>query len=249
MQTFTSGGEKVVTEQVPLFQMVRRKPLGNGAARTFLSVFTLLYGIVIMAMPVIAAENAPLKIVALGDSLTAGYLLPADKAFPPVLARALKERGHAVEIINAGVSGDTTAAGLERLGWAVPQDADAVIVELGANDALRGLSATAARDNLDKILTALKAQKSEILLAGMHAPRNLGEAYVAAFDAMFAELAQKHDALLYPFFLERIALKANLNLADGIHPNEKGVEEIVAGILPKVEELIARVKAKRAAGG
>ncbi|MEQ1648239.1 MAG: arylesterase [Hyphomicrobiaceae bacterium] len=198
-----------------------------------------------MSLPANADSTGPIKIVAFGDSLTAGYLLPADKGFAPVLARVLKSRGHDVEIINAGVSGDTTAAGLERLAWAVPPNADAVIVELGANDALRGLSPQAARNNLDKILATLKAQKSDILISGMRAPRSLGDNYVNAFDPIFADLAQKYGAILHPFFLERIALKANLNLSDGIHPNEKGVEEIVADILPKVEELIARVKARR----
>ena len=200
------------------------------------------------AQPLAAAEaDAPIKIAAFGDSLSAGFQLSPDQAFPAQLDRALKAKGHKVEVFNAAVSGDTTAAGLDRLAWAVPEDTDAVIVELGANDALRGLDTKAARANLDAIITRLKAQKADVLLAGMKAPRNLGAPYVDAFDAIFPELAAKHGVLLYPFFAEKIALKAELNLADGMHPTAKGVAEIVADILPKVEALIGQVKARRAA--
>ena len=193
------------------------------------------------------ANDKPVKIVAFGDSLTAGYLLAASEAFPAVLGRALSARGHKVEMINAGVSGDTTAGGRDRIAWAVPPDADAVILELGANDALRGLNPTAARTNLETIITSLKAQKADVLLAGMLAPKSLGEPYAKVFDAIFPDLAAKHGLLLYPFFMEKIILRAELNLSDGLHPNAKGVEAIVADILPKVEELIARVKARRTA--
>lgn len=199
-----------------------------------------------LAVNLMAAPAAkPIKIVAFGDSLTAGYMLPQSDAFPAKLQKALVARGHAVEIINAGVSGDTTAAGLDRIGWAVPADADGVIVELGANDVLRGLDPAAARANLDKILATLKAQKAEVLIAGMKAPGNLPPAYVTAFDAIFPDLAKTYDALLYPFFIEKIAMNARLNLADGLHPNAKGVDAIVADILPKVEELIGRIEKRR----
>jgi acyl-CoA thioesterase-1 len=191
------------------------------------------------------AQEKPVKLVAFGDSLTAGYGLAAADAFPSRLQRELAARGYKVEVFNAGVSGDTTAAGLDRLAWAVPGDADGVIVELGANDALRGLDPAAARANLDKILATIRAQGPEILLAGMRAPRNLPAIYVSSFDAIFPELAAKHGALLYPFFLETIALKPELNLADGIHPNARGVAAIVTDILPKVEELLARIKARK----
>lgn len=188
----------------------------------------------------------PITLVALGDSLTAGYQLPASKAFPVQLEVALKARGHAVTVINAGVSGDTTAAGLDRLAWAVPPDADAVIVELGANDALRGLDPKEARVNLDKILTQLAADKRDLLLAGMVAPTNLPATYRDIFDRMYPELAAKHGALLYPFFIAKTALQPKLNLADGLHPTAEGVALIVEDILPKVEELLARVRARRA---
>ncbi len=191
------------------------------------------------------AQSKPITIVALGDSLSAGYQLPVTKAFPVQLEAALKARGHAVTVINAGVSGDTSAAGLDRLAWAVPPEADAVIVELGANDALRGLDPAAARVNIDKILSTLNADKRELLVAGMRAPLNMPPAYRDSFDRIFPELAAKYGALLYPFFLEKIALQPKLNLPDGIHPTAEGVALIVADILPKVEELIVRVKARR----
>ncbi len=188
-----------------------------------------------------------MQIVAFGDSLSAGYGLKADEAFPAQLERALKARGHDVVVINAGVSGDTTAAGLDRLEWSVPAGADAVIVELGANDALRGLAPAQALKSLDTIIATLKGRRMDVLLAGMRAPRNLGEPYTKAFDAIFPDLAAKHDALLYDFFLDRIALKPEFNLADGLHPNAKGVAEIVIGILPSVEKLIGRVKQRQSA--
>ena len=191
-------------------------------------------------------KAAPIRIVVFGDSLVAGFQLKASDAFPAQLERALKARGHVVEVINAGVSGDTTAAGLERLGWAMPDRADAVILELGANDALRGLDPGRAKANLDKIMAKVKADGAEVLLAGMIAPRNLGETYAKAFNGMYAELAKKHGALLYPFFLDGVALNGDLNLGDGIHPNSRGVAEITKRMLPVVEELIARVRARQA---
>jgi acyl-CoA thioesterase-1 len=193
-------------------------------------------------------KAAPLRIVVLGDSLVAGLQLKTSDAFPAQLERALKARGHQVEVVNAGVSGDTTAAGLERLRWAVPEGTDAVIVELGANDALRGLDPARAKANLDSIIAAVKAGGAEVLVAGMLAPRNLGPDYARSFDAIFPALAAKHGTLLYPFFLDGVALDAQLNLGDGMHPNPKGVAEITRRILPLAEELIARVRARQAAG-
>ena len=195
-----------------------------------------------------ASPGQPLRIVVLGDSLVAGFGIKPSDAFPAQLERALKERGHAVEVINAGVSGDTTAGGLERVGWAVPERTGAVILELGANDALRGLDPGRAKANLDKIITTLKAGGAEVLLAGMLAPRNMGEAYTRAFDAIYPELAAKHGLILYPFFLDGVAMNAKLNLDDGLHPNSRGVAEITKKILPSVEQLIERVRAKQAAG-
>jgi acyl-CoA thioesterase-1 len=192
--------------------------------------------------------KGPLRVVVLGDSLAAGFQLKASDAFPAQLERALKTRGHQVEVINAGVSGDTTAAGLERLRWAVPDKTDAVIVELGANDALRGLDPAKAKANLDGIITAVKAGGAEVLLAGMLAPGNMGADYARAFDAIYPALAKKHGVPLYPFFLDGVALDAQLNLSDGMHPNPKGVAEIVRRILPMVEELIGRVRTRQTAG-
>ena len=188
------------------------------------------------------AEAGTPVIVALGDSLTAGFGLPQDKAFPAQLEKALKARGQDVKVINAGVSGDTAAAGLARLDWALHEDASAVIIELGANDALQGLDPAATKATLEKIIADLKGRGLPILLAGMEAPRNLGKDYVEQFRAMYADLAQRYDLILYPFFLDGVALDDGYLLDDGLHPNAAGVERIVEGILPKVEELLAKTK-------
>lgn len=190
------------------------------------------------------AADKPVKIVVLGDSLSAGYGLAAQDAFPTKLAVALKAKGHAVELINAGVSGDTATGGLDRFDWSVPADADALILELGANDALRGVAPDVTRDALDKILTKANARKIPVLIAGMKSPPNMGADYVAKFDSIFPDLAKKHNALLYPFFLEGVAADSKLNQRDGMHPTAEGVDVIVKNILPKVEELIMQVKAK-----
>jgi acyl-CoA thioesterase-1 len=194
-----------------------------------------------------ATPGQPLRIVVFGDSLVAGFQLKASDAFPAQLERALKARGHAVEVINAGVSGDTTAAGLARLRWSIPEKADAVILELGANDALRGLDPGKAKSNLDQMITALKGTGAEVLLAGMLAPPNMGPAYAQTFNAIYRDLATKHGLILYPFFLEGIALDQRFNLNDGLHPNSKGVAEITQKILPTVEQLIERVRTRQAA--
>ena len=189
------------------------------------------------------AAAEPITIVALGDSLTAGFQLPPRAAFPVRLEAALRSRGHDVTVQNAGVSGDTTAAGLARLDWAVGPEADAVIVELGGNDALRGLAPDVTRANLDALLGRLNERNLPILLAGMLSPRNLGAEYATAFDAVYPELAEKHGTLFYPFFLDGVATDPALNLDDGIHPNEAGVDVIVERILPTVEALIERARA------
>lgn len=227
---------------------MRRVPLnavpGNMVLRLLLCNCLLAF----WAFAAAAAPTAtPVRIVVLGDSLVAGYRLKPADAFPAQLERALKARGQPVEVINAGVSGDTTAGGLERVKWAVPERTDAVILELGANDALRGLDPARAKANLDKVITMLKAGGSEVLLAGMIAPRNLGEDYTRTFNAMYRELANKHGLILYPFFLDGIALNAGLNLDDGLHPNAQGVAEITKRILPSVDRLIERVRARQAA--
>ena len=189
------------------------------------------------------AEPDETVIVALGDSLTAGYGLPNEEAFPSQLEAALRKRGHKVRVVNAGVSGDTTSAALRRLDWALTDDADAVIVELGGNDALQGLPPDATKEALSDILEKLKAKGLPVLLAGMEAPRNLGKEYVTAFGAIYPDLAAQYSVLLYPFFLEGAALNAELMQKDGIHPNGKGVTVIVDNILPKVEALMAASQA------
>lgn len=189
------------------------------------------------------ADQDETVIVALGDSLTAGYGLPIEQSFPAQLEAALRKRGHKVRVVNAGVSGDTTAAALRRLDWALSGDTDAVIVELGGNDALQGLPPEATKAALSDILQRLEAKGLPVLLAGMEAPRNLGKEYVSAFGAIYAELAARYSVLLYPFFLEGAALNSGLMQKDGIHPNGKGVTVIVDHILPKVEALLVASQA------
>jgi acyl-CoA thioesterase I len=193
--------------------------------------------------PIVAAE--PVKIVALGDSLTAGFGLPREAAFPARLEAALRAKGHAVEIVNAGVSGDTPSGGLARLDWSVPEGTDAVILELGANDGLRGIDPNVTRAALDGILRRLKERRIAVLFTGMRAPRNMGADYVRAFDAIFPQLAAAHDVVFYPFFLDGVVGDRALNQGDGIHPTAAGIDAIVDRILPKAVELIAHVKAKR----
>jgi acyl-CoA thioesterase-1 len=186
-----------------------------------------------------------IRLVALGDSLTAGYGLPdpASSGFPAQLEAALKARGHDVTVADAGVSGDTSTGGLARLDWSIPDGTDGVIVELGANDMLRGIDPVATEAALDGILTRLGERGIAALLAGMVAAPNLGAEYGAAFDAIYPRLAGRHGAVLYPFFLDGVAAVPSLNQADGIHPNAEGVAVIVDRILPSVEELIARIEA------
>jgi len=192
-----------------------------------------------------AAERA-INIVAFGDSLTAGYGLPANEAFPAQLQRALDAKGLAVKVVNAGVSGDTAAGGLSRLDWSVPDGTDAVILELGANDALRGFDPEITRKALDTMLRRLKERKISVLLCGMVAPPNLGAEYGRAFNSIFPDLAAETGAILYPFFLSGVATDPKLNQRDGLHPTAAGVAVIVDRILPQVEHLIARAKASHA---
>lgn len=202
------------------------------AVATFLLVLGLLFPN--------ASAAEPFKLVVLGDSLSAGYQLPPGEAFPVQLEGALKAKGHDVVVVNAGVSGDTTSGGLARLDWSVGEDTNAVIVELGANDALRGLPPETTRDNLNEIVERLTGRGIEVLVAGMLAPRNLGSDYAAKFDPIFADVAREHGALLYPFFLEGVALKPELNLSDGMHPTGEGVSVIVRNVLPMVEQLLSK---------
>ncbi len=187
------------------------------------------------------AASAEVRILALGDSLTAGYGLPAADSFVARLGVALERLDRDVRIINAGVSGDTTTGGLARLEWAFADGADAAIVALGSNDALRGIDPGMSRANLDRILSLLGQRNVPVLLAGMAAPRNLGSDFVSAFDAIYPELADQHGAILYPFFLDGVAMVPSLNQDDGIHPNARGVEVIVERMVPYVLRLLERV--------
>jgi acyl-CoA thioesterase-1 len=205
-----------------------RSVLGFTAALGFLAAAT-------------AAEAEPTTIVALGDSLTAGLGLPVADAFPAKLEAALKARGHDVTVLNAGVSGDTATGGLARLDWAVGPEADAVIVELGANDMLRGVDPRETRKAIDQIVGRLAGRDLPVLVAGMLAAPNLGPDYKAAYDAIFPEVAQTHGALLYPFFLDGVVGDQKLNQPDGIHPTAEGVEVVVERILPSVEKLLEQV--------
>jgi acyl-CoA thioesterase-1 len=191
-----------------------------------------------------AAADEPMTIVALGDSLTAGFRLAAQDAFPAKLQAALAAKGIAATVVNAGVSGDTTSGGLARLAWSVPDGTAAVILELGANDALRGLDPAVPRAALDTMLRQLKARGIAVLLCGMLSPPNLGADYARGFNAIYPDLAKTYDAVFYPFFLEGVVSNRKLNQGDGLHPTAAGVDVIVANIMPKVEELIGRVRAK-----
>jgi acyl-CoA thioesterase-1 len=186
------------------------------------------------------AHAAPVTIVALGDSLTAGLGLGPGESFPEQLEAVLRSRGHDVTVTNAGVSGDTSTDGLARLDWSVPAEADIVIVELGANDALRGLDPAVTRKALSEILAKLTGRGQEVLLVGMLAPPNLGPAYAKGFNVIFPELAAEFRVALYPFFLAGVAANSALNQPDGMHPTAEGVAQIVERILPQVEALVEK---------
>ena len=186
--------------------------------------------------------NKPVKMVVLGDSLSAGLGLPASSAFPTRLQKALDDKGIAVEMVNAGVSGDTSSGGRDRLDWSVGEGTEAVIVELGANDALRGVDPAVTRSALSEILGRLKARGVAVLLCGMLAPPNYGHDYADRFNVIYPELAKAFDVPLYPFFLNGVAADAKLNQADGIHPTAEGVDIIVHNILPSVEALLGTIK-------
>jgi acyl-CoA thioesterase-1 len=188
------------------------------------------------------AGDQPVKIVALGDSLTAGYGLPDSDGFVPRLQAALTANGVAAAIQNAGVSGDTTSDGLARLDWSVPDGTDAVIVELGANDMLRGLKPDVTRDALDAILRRLTGRHIAVLLCGMRAAPNLGAEYGGTFERIYPDLAAKYGVALYPFFLDGVAGDLKLLQHDGLHPNAAGVNAIVARILPHVQDLIGHIR-------
>ncbi|PBB23836.1 arylesterase [Mesorhizobium sp. WSM4312] len=188
-----------------------------------------------------SARAEPFKIVGFGDSLMAGYGLGPGEGFTDKLQAALRAKGRDVAVANAGVSGDTTSGGLARLDWSVPDGTRLVILELGANDMLRGVSPDIPRNNLDEMLARLKRRNIAVLLAGMRAAPNLGADYQTAFDRIFPELAKKYDVTLYPFFLDGVAGQPGMQLEDGLHPSAKGVDQMVERILPTVEKAIAAV--------
>ncbi|MEQ1951648.1 arylesterase [Mesorhizobium sp. CN2-181] len=188
------------------------------------------------------AQAEPRQIVGFGDSLMAGYMLDAGKGFTDRLQAALKAKGHDVVINNAGVSGDTSSAGLSRLDWSVPDGTDIVILELGANDMLRGVTPDITRRNLDEMISRLKQRNITVLLAGMRAAPNLGADYQAAFDAIYPDLAAKYGLALYPFFLDGVAGNRDLQLEDGMHPNPAGVDRMVENFLPTMEKVLAAPK-------
>ncbi|MBT9370668.1 arylesterase [Rhizobium sp. CSW-27] len=187
---------------------------------------------------ILPAQAKSLQIVGLGDSLMAGYQLPPSKSYPAQLEAALEERGHDVEVLNAGVSGDTTAAGLARLDWSVLSGTDGVILELGANDALRGISPEQTEKNLDAMLARLKERKIPVLLMGMMAPPNMGGDYAEKFNGIYPRLAEKYGVPLYPFFLDGVVTHPDLQLQDGMHPNDRGVSVMVDRSLPAVEAFL-----------
>ena len=209
---------------------------GYGRRRRAVNAVPLLLIALILATPAEAAT----RLVMLGDSLVAGYGLPNSKSFPAALSRALTARGLDVEVRNAGVSGETSAGLRARLGWALSEPTDAAIVVIGGNDALRALDPGQMRANIGAVLDGLRVRGIPVLLAGMLAPPNLGRGYRDAFNSAFADLGKTKATVFYPFFLDGVAALPELNQADGIHPNEEGVDEIVRRILPDVERLLAR---------
>lgn len=209
--------------------------------RQIKSVLLVMMATFLSAMVGLSSARADMiTLIALGDSLTAGFGLGSGEGFAPRLEQALKARGHDVKVVDAGVSGDTSSGGLARLDWAVQEGAGGVIVELGANDALRGVDPAVTERALDEILTRLAARNIPVLLTGMQAPPNMGSDYASQFNGLYAKLAGKHGALLYPFFLDGVAANPALNLPDGIHPTAGGVDVIVERILPMVEQLLER---------
>lgn len=203
--------------------------------KTLLRIFLLAGSFAVAAAPALADT---IRGVGFGDSLMAGYRLGPDQSFPDRLQAALKAKGYDIEIANAGVSGDTTSGGLARLDWSVPDDTDFVILELGANDALRGISPDLSRENLDTMIARLKEKGIDVILAGMLAPPNMGEDYAADFNPIFPELAAKYDVPFYPFFLDGVAAQPDKQLEDGMHPNEVGVTTMVDGFLPLMEDYL-----------
>ena len=212
----------------------------NTKSLRLLTVFSFLFVALIFSAAALASDKdpAPIRILAYGDSLMAGYQLPPHAGFTVQLQKRLDAEGLNTEVVNAAVSGDTTAGGLARLDWSTPNDIDLVLLELGANDALQGLPVDKAKENLAAMIEKFEAKEARVLLVGMRAPPNMGPDYVGAFDSIYPELAATYNLALYPFFLEDVAAQNHLNLRDGIHPNEEGIAIIVEKIAPHVIDSI-----------
>jgi acyl-CoA thioesterase-1 len=208
-------------------------------------IAVLMLALMTVLNPAWAEATKPVKLVVLGDSLSAGLGLPAQQAFPTKLQKSLQAKGIAIDMTNAGVSGDTTSGGRDRLDWSVPDGTDGVIIELGANDALRGIDPDLTRAALTDIVQRLKARKIPVMLCGMLAPPNYGAEYAARFNSIYPDLAKKFDVPLYPFFLDGVAADAKLNQADGIHPTAAGVDIIVGNIMPTVEAFLRNISEQR----
>lgn len=208
-------------------------------------IAVLMLALMTVVNPAWADATKPIKLVVLGDSLSAGLGLPAQDAFPAKLQKALQDKGIAVDMTNAGVSGDTSSGGRDRLDWSVPEGTEGVILELGANDAMRGIDPDLTRAALTDIVRRLKARKIAVMLCGMLAPPNFGADYGARFNSIYPDLAKQFDVPLYPFFLEGVAADAKLNQADGIHPTAAGVDIIVNDMLPTVEAFLRTIAEQR----
>jgi acyl-CoA thioesterase-1 len=217
----------------------------EGRVSLFVHILVLIMGLMTAEMALAQTSAKPIKMVVLGDSLSAGLGLSGSAAFPERLQKSLETKGIKVDMINAGVSGDTASGGRDRLDWSVPEGTEAVILELGANDALRGTDPKVTRSALTDILTRLKARKIAVLLCGMLAPPNYGSEYAARFNAIYPELAKSFGVPLYPFFLKGVATEAKLNQPDGLHPTAEGVDIIVKNILPMVEAFLGTISGQR----
>ena len=247
-----SGALPASEEDSMRVSMVRSYGNFDSAVERRYGMFMHIAVLMLALMTVATAASAqaqpaakPIKLVVLGDSLSAGLGLPAQEAFPAKLKKALQVKGIAIDMTNAGVSGDTASGGRDRLDWSVPEGTEGVIVELGANDALRGIDPDLARTALTDIVQRLKARKIAVMLCGMLAPPNYGADYAARFNSIYPDLAKQFDVPLYPFFLDGVAADANLNQADGIHPTAAGVDIIVGNMLPTVEAFLRNISEQR----
>ncbi|TYO66404.1 arylesterase [Bradyrhizobium hipponense] len=247
-----SGAVPASEEDSMRVSMVRSYGNSAGAVERRYGLFMHIAVLMFALMTVANAASAqtqppakPIKLVVLGDSLSAGLGLAGQEAFPAKLKKALQDKSMAVDMVNAGVSGDTTSGGRDRLDWSVPEGTEGVIVELGANDALRGIDPDLTRAALTDIVTRLQARKIAVMLCGMLAPPNYGADYAARFNSIYPDLAKKFDVPLYPFFLDGVAADAKLNQADGIHPTAAGVDIIVGNIMPTVEAFLRNISEQR----